>query len=273
MPPVPKPTRTPKAAPRVLHGTGGHAVSPGTAARRRGVKTSVSVALDIVRDMVSQRLQAGDKLPLESELLKHYGVSRASLREGMRLLEVQGLLSIRPGPGGVVVGGAHPANLGRSLMLHMQFVGATYDELMDTCIWTEGQLAELAARNRDRKKVRRLMLPFLNQSEAHSAASGFEHPIEEGLNFHLAVGALVENRVRAFMLMMPGQVLVEHIISNVERKFLEDPFVHDHEAIAVAIIAGNATRAGKLMRDHFEHINKFFRTYWPRAVADRIQGR
>lgn len=257
----------------MLHGPGTPARPPGASSRRRGVKTSVSVALDIVRDIVSQRLQSGDKLPLESELLKHYGVSRASLREGLRLLEVQGLLSIRPGPGGVVVGGAHPAHLGRSLLMHMQFVGATYAELMDTCIWSEGELAELAAKNRDRKKVRRLMSPYLKKPDGHSAAAGFEHPIEEGLDFHLAVGALVENRVRAFMLMMPGQVLVEHIISNVERKFLEDPFVHDHEAIAVAIIAGNAARAGKLMRDHFESINKYFRTYWPRAVADKIQGR
>ncbi|MBM3346797.1 MAG: FadR family transcriptional regulator, partial [Betaproteobacteria bacterium] len=88
---------------------------------KRGVKAAVSVALDIARDITAQRLKAGDKLPREAELLAHYGVSRASLREGVRILEVQGLLSIRPGPGGVVVGAAHPANLGRSLTVHLQF--------------------------------------------------------------------------------------------------------------------------------------------------------
>jgi DNA-binding FadR family transcriptional regulator len=97
--------------------------------------------------------------------------------------------------------------------------------------------------------------------------------VEEGMDFHLAVGALVENRVRAFMLMMPGQVLVERITGNVERQILEEPFVHDHDAIARTIVSGNSARAGKLMRAHFEHINRFFRTYWPRAVADKIQGR
>lgn len=254
-----------KPGTRTLHAAGGS--PPRAATRRRGVKTSVSVALDIVRDIVTQGLRPGDKLPLEAELLKHYGVSRASLREGLRLLEVQGLLSIRPGPGGVVVGEAHPASLGRSLTLHMQFVGATYAELMETCIWTEGQLAEFAAKNRDRKKVRRLMQPFVGVGKHH------EHPVEEGLDFHLAVGSLVENRVRAFMLMMPGQVLVEHILGNIDRPNLEDPFVHDHEAIAKAIIDGNAARAGKLQREHYEHLNQYFRTYWPRAVADKIQGR
>ena len=239
--------------------------------RKRGVKTAVAVALDIARDITAQRLKAGDKLPLEAELLTHYGVSRASLREGMRLLEVQGLLSIRPGPGGVVVGAAHPANLGRSLTLHMQFIGATWDELLETCIWTEVQLAELAATSKDRRKVKQLMTPFLatpSHSSDHAA-----HSVEEGLEFHLAVGSLLDNRVRAFVLMMPGQVLVERVTGSVEREHLEDAFVHDHEAIAKAIIDGNATRAGKLMRDHFRQIQNYFRIYWPRTVADRIQGR
>src|SRR5207253_2483179 len=118
-----------------------------------------------------QKLRPGDKLPLESELLRHYGVSRASLREGMRLLEVQGLLSIRPGPGGVVVGNADPASLGRTLTLHMHFLGATYDELMETCIWSEAMLAELAAANRDRKLVRRLMTPFVESAAPKSGSA------------------------------------------------------------------------------------------------------
>ncbi|MBM3347600.1 MAG: FCD domain-containing protein, partial [Betaproteobacteria bacterium] len=100
-----------------------------------------------------------------------------------------------------------------------------------------------------------------------------EHSVEEGLEFHLAVGALVENRVRAFMLMMPGQVLVERIMSRLDRQQLEEPFVDDHEAIARAIIDGNAARAGKLMRQHYRHLQDYFRTYWPQEVTDRIQGR
>jgi len=68
-------------------------------AQRRTLKTSEIVALEIVRDIVSQRFKAGDRLPLESEMLAHYRVSRSSLREALRLLEVQGLIVIRPGPG------------------------------------------------------------------------------------------------------------------------------------------------------------------------------
>ena len=39
------------------------------------------------------------------------------------------------------------------------------------------------------------------------------------------------------------------------------------------LIAQAQARAGKLTREHYEHLNQYFRTYWPRAVADKIQGR
>src|SRR6478736_6338216 len=61
----------------------------------RQLKTSESVA----RDIVEQGLVTGDSLPSEAVMLEEHGVSRESLREALRLLEVQGLLSIRRGPG------------------------------------------------------------------------------------------------------------------------------------------------------------------------------
>src|SRR5687767_1624471 len=61
---------------------------------RRTVKASERVALEIVRAIVAQGLRTGDRLPLEAEMVEQYGVSRASLREALRLLEVQGLIRL-----------------------------------------------------------------------------------------------------------------------------------------------------------------------------------
>ncbi len=54
-----------------------------------------------IRNMVLDgRLKPGDKLPSEQELIKTFSVSRQTIREVLRVLEAQGLLSIRPGAGG-----------------------------------------------------------------------------------------------------------------------------------------------------------------------------
>src|SRR4051812_38735818 len=65
-------------------------VAPGASDVQRTVwKTSEVVAFAVARDIVQLGLQHGDRLPLEAEMLEQYGVSRESLREALRLLELE----------------------------------------------------------------------------------------------------------------------------------------------------------------------------------------
>ena len=104
-------------------GADGAAIFPSDSVTRT-LKTSESVARDIVHDIVSGGLRTGDRLEPEALMLEQYGVSRESLREGLRLLEAQGLISIRRGPGGgPIVGRVDPANFGRMSTLFYHLVG------------------------------------------------------------------------------------------------------------------------------------------------------
>jgi len=67
----------------------------------RARKTSEQVAAWIVRDMTRRHLPTGSRLPTEAAMLDLYGVSRGSLREALRILEVNGLIVVRAGPHGV----------------------------------------------------------------------------------------------------------------------------------------------------------------------------
>ena len=61
------------------------------------------MAVDMIRQMVlSGQLKPGDALPPERELAVRLGVSRSSLREAIRALEVVNVLETRHGSGNFV---------------------------------------------------------------------------------------------------------------------------------------------------------------------------
>ncbi|MBS8225338.1 FadR family transcriptional regulator [Vannielia litorea] len=62
----------------------------------------VQVAEAIKTWVVEHGLKAGDRLPAEAELIARFGMAKGTIREAMRILEAQGLVKTRTGPGGGV---------------------------------------------------------------------------------------------------------------------------------------------------------------------------
>ncbi len=230
------------------------------------------MARDIVDDIVVERLNEGDNLPPETAMLQHYGVSRETLREALRLLEVQGLISIRRGPGGgPIVGAVDPANLGRVSTLYYHLAGATYRELFEAWVICEPIIAELAAGNPDRDLVRAGMAPYL---ELHGPE---DEPLEEFVvrhsEFHTVVGSLARNKVLQVSLMATGQIVTHHVISNADPRDARNTIEHDHGSIARAIVSGYKTKARDLMSDHLKAIEKQYQSSLGPQMDDYIGWR
>jgi len=71
--------------------------APADARTMRVPKAGEMVANQLRRTIISGGLKEGDSLPLEKDLLAHFGVSRPTLREAIRMLEAEGLISISRG--------------------------------------------------------------------------------------------------------------------------------------------------------------------------------
>ena len=223
----------------------------------RQLKTSESVARDIVRDIVEQGLATGDSLPSEAAMLDHYGVSRESLREGLRLLEVQGLISIRRGPGGgPIVGTVDPANLGRVSTLFFYMAGATYRELFEAWVIGESVLAEMAARNPDAEARQAAMAPYLADA-ANDATGEVEEFLEHHVGFHAVIGSLANNHVLELTMQVYGKIVSHHVAIVNDPRTLREAIVDDHNRIAQAIAAGHHNRARDLMDSHIRAVADF----------------
>jgi GntR family transcriptional repressor for pyruvate dehydrogenase complex len=238
----------------------------------RPLKTAEAFARDLVRDIVTRGLRTGDKLPSEAVMLEEFGLSRESLREGLRLLEVQGLITLRRGPGGgPVVGHLDPANLGRTSTLYYHLAGGTYAELLEAWVVVEVLLAERAARNADRDAVREAMSPYLElPDEEDDELSGF---VISHAHFHGVMASLAENRVLEMMLQTIGQIVTHHVVGHADPRHDREMIEADHVAIAKAIVAGAPQKAAKAMEKHITAMIEVYETHLGAQLNDFIDWR
>ena len=234
---------------------------------RRPLKTSERVALDIVHDIVEVGLRTGDHLPLEAEMVENYHASRASVREGLRLLEVQGLIRLKPGPGGgPVVGSVEPANLARTASLYFHLGAANYDQLLRTQAMLEPFCAVLAAQNPDRRQA---MQPFLVASQPVSAVEYHRH----ASHFHATVYGLAGNPVISLITQAVTHIVTDHVVATMDPIELRPAIVDEHATLARAIAGGQVATAGRLMSEHFRLQHDYYRNRSPERLRELIEWR
>jgi GntR family transcriptional repressor for pyruvate dehydrogenase complex len=233
---------------------------------RRTVKTSERISIDIVRDIVARGLHTGARLPLEASMAESYGVSRSTLREALRLLEVQGLIHLKTGPGGgPVVGTIEAAYLARTTSLYFHLSGTTYGQLMATQLLLEPMCAELAARHPDRQDV---MRPFVTPNGPPD--DDFQ---EVALDFHNAVYRLAQNPALTLLAGAVTRTVTQHVLAYMNPFEMHDEIAVEHTATARAISAGHPEKARTLMAAHFRSQHEWCEQHSPGRVADLVEWR
>jgi GntR family transcriptional repressor for pyruvate dehydrogenase complex len=230
-------------------------------------KASEEVAQRIVNDVVNDGLDVGARLPSEAEMITSYGVSRETLREALRLLEVQGMISIRRGPGGgPTVEAVNAGFLARTASLYFHLAGASYDEVFAAWQQVEPPLAARAAANPDRARVKELLTPFLSEDVTTDPAFATK-------SMHEVVISLSGNRVMRLMASLVGHIVSDQVMQSLPYSKAGDLVAHDHAEIAEAIIKGHKRRAQDLMDAHITKLYDYYRTTFPERMYDPILWR
>ncbi|MCJ7678150.1 MAG: FadR family transcriptional regulator [Anaerolineales bacterium] len=149
------------------------------------------IADSIRETIVKKKLAAGDRLPSERALAEEFGVSRSSIREGIRTLTALGVLETCPGTGTYV-----SANLASSILHPLSWAIFLSDslghDLVEARKVIEPAIAELAARRAEPEDLEALGDAY---GKMVSSRGDPEALADADLAFHLTLAKVARNRL------------------------------------------------------------------------------
>ncbi|MFI5112186.1 MAG: FadR/GntR family transcriptional regulator [Terriglobales bacterium] len=144
-----------------------------------------------IEKMITEKMKAGDRLPPERQLAEMFGVSRSSIRDAIRTLEMSGLVEARQGLGTVVREPSADAMVNPLTQVLVQ-KRKLVSELLDVRKMIEPPLAARAAVHATADEVAEMGNILRRQEEK---MRGGELAIEEDNDFHYAIALAADNSV------------------------------------------------------------------------------
>jgi DNA-binding FadR family transcriptional regulator len=185
------------------------ALSDGSVGRRvRVPKTAELVAAHLRRQIVRSELREGDALPPEAVLMAQFGVSRPTLREAFRVLEAEGLISVRRGAhGGARVHTPDCDVAARYAGLVLEHRGATLADVYDAAGAIEPQCARIVAQNCTEEELERLRACIAEGEEAVRNNADEVEIARLHDQFHALIVELTHNETLSVMMKMLRQII------------------------------------------------------------------
>ena len=199
--------------------------------------------------IVQGQFSPGDLLPTEREMVAESGLSRTSVRDALRVLESEGLITTKVGrAGGSMVRLPGRQSAARSVELFVRTHGIRIESLLECRVAVEPTLARLAARHRTAAQ-----LEEMTRLNAQFTASVDDVPLYKQINldWHLAVARASGNEpLTALMEAIAMPIRDASDYQHVTTGELRNGAVRAHSVILKAIADGDEESAYKRMERH-----------------------
>jgi len=214
-------------------------------------KVYEGVAKQIER-LILKKLQPGDKLPSERELAELLRVSRSSIRDAIRSLELMGMVEPRQGAG-TIVREISSDSAGNPLAKALKHKEQVIAELLDFRLMLEPQLAARAATRVSAEEISE-MEEILERQEK-KLGSG-ESAIAEDSEFHYAIALASGNSVVLKVLDTLMDLLRDSRERSLQVEGRQQKSVAGHRRILSAIKRHDSDAAKVAMRRHIEDVQE-----------------
>jgi len=211
--------------------------------RRQNLKISDDIIQQIREIFISGQLRPGDKLGSEKELMESFGVSKATLREALRVLEAMGIIEIRKGlMGGVFAAQVDMKTTINSIQGFLKFESVSiYDITMVRCM-LEPCIVRIV--------ISQLSDDHINNLQKIIRESRAMDPTQEkvkGISFHRYLARITQNPM--LILIMD---FIDNLLEDMKKKIgLDEDFYQAmddyHYNITKHIIDKNVAEAQKTL--------------------------
>ena len=237
------------------------------------LKRSDLVAREIKRLIAEKNLSPGDRLPRESELQTQFQVSKGTIREALKSLEVQGLVTISTGPagGGTIV----EVPLDRTLQFmqnYLFFQEVTIDDIYAVRQQLEPELAAGAVPHLTEADFEALehSITCCDPTQSHDDLLSQRR---EDVNFHDILAAANPNPFLRFACELINEMIRQLIVysnrtSQAEHRRFGEANAQIHREIVLAARARDAAQVRALMTRHMLDAASSVK-----RMKGRIQGR
>lgn len=230
-------------------------------------KLATVVAHRIVQEIKARNLGPGAQLPPERDMLLNYNVGRNTLREALRVLEQQGVLMIRPGPGGgPVVTSPDSRHLASTLALLMQFAETPFRTVIETRQLLEPITARLTCEHADPA-----VLAQLRESVDKMARNldDLDEFLDENRRFHSIIGWGSENALFGYCINSLHWITDGTVLGVDYPKRFRKLVWQAHDEVCNGIESGDPTQAEVAMRKHMDDTRTYFEKNY-RHLMDEV---
>jgi GntR family transcriptional repressor for pyruvate dehydrogenase complex len=201
---------------------------------RRAFEEIISQVRGMVR---SGELRTGDRLPAERALAEQFEVSRNTVREALRMLEISGLIQLRRGAtGGAFIAAADPGRVAASMSDMLELGHFSLSDLRDARGWIESTVIEVACERADDAMLERLEAN-ISHAEALTEAEDWERKALVHVEFHNLLAEATGNPVmvavmKSLMEVMRDLVLAvgpteDDVVLRSRRRFMKHLWARD----------------------------------------------
>lgn len=216
----------------------------------RGTRIYEKVVEKLKESIANGEILPGDPLPSERQLMDDFGVSRSSLREAFRVMELLGLIESIPGKGRFV---RHPRTLSEDKET-IRLEDSAILELMEARRVLDPAIAAESAMRATPSDLTRMLRVITATEKRLGDPNG---RAESDFNFHLVLAEATHNFIFVnithmnFDLIMATHDKIYNLLDD------RDAFLLEHRAMYEAILDHDVERAREAAG---QHIDRIYRT-------------